>query len=241
MIGADGCYHAKHRRRASALDYRRTAPLRRNIGGGQLGAGGAGYVVDRLHDYGGGGRARGRTRRFDLARTFFQHVHEKFLDAAFVGLLLRQLPEHVHVVSRDGAFVNAALAERFPIGMRGPAGPSRRRLSSKKVGEAAFCVARFSRGGAPFFPLRPGARALCFFLFEERPPTLFGAIFCLGMAIFFRVDKSHDGAVERLAMVGAVAVAAKRAECAALPEDGRRAGRHECDAGGHHDRAWAEG
>jgi len=60
------------------------------------------------------------------------------------------------------------------------------------------------------------------------------------MAIFFRVDKSHHGAVERLAMVGAVAVGAQRAARAALPQDGRRAGRHECDADGHQDEAWAE-
>ena len=81
---------------------------------GDLRAHGAGYAVHQLHDHGrvGVGRAR-RLGRLDLARQLLQHIHEKLLDAARVSFRRFQFLQHVHVISGDGAFVNAELAERF--------------------------------------------------------------------------------------------------------------------------------
>src|SRR5271163_4565143 len=128
-----------------------------------------------------------------------------------------------------------------PIGTRGPGGPSRRCIRSEKICENATRSADFSGDEPLFFFLRPRPRADCFFESAARLSAPVAPVTCLGMAIFFRIEKSHQGAVERLAMGNTVAIAAQRVARAAVPHDGGRAGRHECDAGGHQGRARAEG
>jgi hypothetical protein len=53
------------------------------------------------------------------------------------------------------------------------------------------------------------------------------------MAMFFRVEESHHGAVERVAMIGAETVAGPGAAQATMPGWSRDARWHEGDAAGH--------
>jgi hypothetical protein len=74
-------------------------------------------------------------------------------------------------------------------------------------------------------------------LFFAGDPALFFAgffkIFLLGMAIFFRVEESHHGAVECVAMMRAETVAGSGAAQATMPGWSRGARWHEGDAAGH--------
>jgi hypothetical protein len=79
----------------------------------------------------------------------------------------------------------------------------------------------------------PGATAAEFFELAERPLSLVSEGFLLGMAMFFRVEESHHGAVERVAMVRAETVAGPGAAQAAMPGGSRSARGHEGDAAGH--------
>jgi hypothetical protein len=79
----------------------------------------------------------------------------------------------------------------------------------------------------------PGASAAEFFELAERPLALLGEAFLLGMAMFFRVEESHHGAVERVAMMRAETVAGPGATQATMPGWSRGARWHEGDAAGH--------
>lgn len=64
----------------------------------------------------------------------------------------------------------------------------------------------------------------------------FPADFCVGMAVLFRIEQSHHGAVEGVAVIGAKTVSAEGATRAAVPYGDGPAGLHECDAEGHEER-----
>jgi hypothetical protein len=72
-----------------------------------------------------------------------------------------------------------------------------------------------------------------FFKLAERSLALLGKAFLLGMAMFFRVEESHHGAVERVAVMRAETVAGSGAAQAAMPGWSRGARWHEGDAAGH--------
>jgi hypothetical protein len=77
--------------------------------------------------------------------------------------------------------------------------------------------ALFFAGFFPGLSCEPGESAAESFALAERPSALLGDAFFLGMAMFFRVEESHHGAVERVAMMRAETVAGPGAERAAMP------------------------
>lgn len=79
----------------------------------------------------------------------------------------------------------------------------------------------------------PDAAAAEFFEFAEGASAFPGEAFLLGMAMFFRVEESHHGAVERVAMLRAETVAGPGAAQAAMPGWSRGARWHEGDAAKH--------
>src|SRR5271168_446600 len=85
-----------------------------------------------------------------------------------------------------------------PIGMRGPGGPSGRSFGLEKIGEGSSRVSDFSREEWFLGDLRVPPDAGRFVLPADRGAACFAPLFCLGMAIFFRVEESHHCAVERL-------------------------------------------
>src|SRR5271154_1800324 len=120
-----------------------------------------------------------------------------------------------------------------PMWMRGPGGPSRLSFSLEKISEDSSRVADFPREEWLFLFLRVAPAAGRFVFPADRSAESFAPVFCLGMAIFVRIEEPHHCAVERLAVSGAENVAAQSAARAAIPNRSGIAGRHECDTDRH--------